>query len=226
MAIGILKNTINWALAAILAFGPVSVFLAVILEELLLPVPSAFVVVGAGFLLVPQGLSLIQFLERILFVIVIPASIANTLGAIITYGIGYHGGQPMIKKFHVVLRVTWNDIMEMKKEFGKGWRLWLSIAGLRAIPFFPVAMLSLTAGVLRIDWKKFMLAVFSSALVRNFVLAVAGWYLGSFYSSLAGNLNTVEDILFAILIGIILFMIYKNRSKVKSISDKLVREKS
>ena len=78
---------------SIRAYGPWSVFIGVIIESVIVPIPSPLIIMGAGFVLISADLKFIEALVPILLQIVLPGSIASTLGAYIGYGIGYFGGQ-------------------------------------------------------------------------------------------------------------------------------------
>ena len=52
-----LDGVVQWILVMIQAYGPYSVFVAVILEEILIPIPSPLVIMGAGFILIPAQLA-------------------------------------------------------------------------------------------------------------------------------------------------------------------------
>lgn len=209
----ILAGLIEWTLSIIQAYGPYSVFIAVLLEEVLIPIPSPLVIMAAGFLLIPADLAFWDAMARIFFVIVIPASIASTIGSFFTYGIGYYGGRPVVTKFHKFLGISWLDISKMEKRFGKKKKIWISIAVLRAIPFFPIAIVSVAAGVLRLSWKKYAVATFVGSIPRTFILAVIGWQLGAAYVSLARNLSEVENIIAAAVILILVYLLYRYRHK-------------
>src|SRR3989344_6158843 len=94
----ILDGLVQWILVMIQAYGPYSVFVAVILEEVLIPIPSPLVIMGAAFILIPANLAFWDAIREIFFVIVVPASIASTIGSFFTYGIGYYGGRPQVAK--------------------------------------------------------------------------------------------------------------------------------
>src|SRR3989338_5188535 len=208
-----LDGVVQWILVMIQAYGPYSVFVAVILEEILIPIPSPLVIMGAGFILIPAQLAFWDAMREIFFIIVIPASIASTIGSFFTYGIGYYGGRPLITKFQRFLGVNWVDIEKREKQFEKGRKVWISIAILRAIPFFPIAIVSLTSGVLRLSWKKYALATFIGSIPRTFILAVVGWKLGSAYVSFAGRLSEIESVLAVIVVAGIAFALYRYRHK-------------
>ncbi|MBS3051288.1 MAG: VTT domain-containing protein [Candidatus Aenigmarchaeota archaeon] len=198
----ILDGLVQWILVMIQAYGPYSVFVAVILEEVLIPIPSPLVIMGAAFILIPANLAFWDAIREIFFVIVVPASIASTIGSFFTYG--------MFQKF---LGVNWVDIQKKEKQFEKGKKVWTTIALLRAIPFFPIAIVSLTAGVLRLSWKKYALATFIGSIPRTFILAIIGWQLGSAYISIASRLSELESLLAVVVIAAIAYGLYRYRHK-------------
>src|SRR3989344_2263784 len=168
----IFSALVVWSVAFIHAYGPYSVFFIVILEEVLVPIPSPLVIMGAGFILVEPGLALWDAAVKVFFVIAIPAAVASTIGSFFVYGIGYYGGKPLIRKLNRFIGVSWRDVLREEKKIEKGKKIWTTIALLRAVPFFPIALVSLTSGVLRLDWKKYALATFIGSIPRTFMLGM------------------------------------------------------
>ncbi|MEK6887962.1 MAG: VTT domain-containing protein [Candidatus Aenigmatarchaeota archaeon] len=209
----ILSGLVTWVLSIIHAYGAFSVFIVVILEELLLPVPSPLVIMGASFILIPPDIAFWDAMSRIFFTIVIPASIASTIGSFFAYGIGYFGGRRLVTKFHKFLRISWATVEAQEKKLEKGRKTWITIAILRAIPFFPIAIVSLSAGVLRLSWKKYAVATFIGSIPRTFILSLVGWELGSAYVTIAGKLNLMENILTVIVVIAIIYALYRYRHK-------------
>ncbi|HLD39059.1 MAG TPA: VTT domain-containing protein [archaeon] len=209
----ILSGLVAWVLSFVHAYGAFSVFIVVILEELLLPVPSPLVIMGASFILIPSDIAFWDAVSRIFFNIVIPASIASTIGSFFAYGIGYFGGRRLVMKFHKFLRISWETVEIQEKKMEKGNKVWVTIAVLRAIPFFPIAIVSLSAGVLRLSWKKYAVATFIGSIPRTFILGLVGWELGSAYVSIAGKLNMLEQIVTVIVVVAIIYMLYRYRHK-------------
>jgi len=209
----ILSGLVVWVLSFIYAYGAFSVFIVVILEELLLPVPSPLVIMGASFILIPSDIAFWDAASRIFFTIVIPASIASTIGSFFAYGIGYFGGRKLVMKFHKFLRISWATVEAQEKKLEKGNKVWVTIAILRAIPFFPIAIVSLSAGVLRLSWKKYAVATFIGSIPRTFILGLVGWELGSAYVIIAGKLNMLEQIVTVIVVVAIIYALYRYRHK-------------
>lgn len=208
-----ISGLIVWMLSLVKAYGVWSVFFIVILEELLIPIPSPLVIMGAGYLLIPAGISINQALWYAFWLIALPASIASTIGSFFTYSIGYYGGKPLIIKMRKFLRISWNDVKNSEKRLEKGGKVWATIFVLRAIPFFPIAIVSLAAGVLRLSWKKYAIATFFGSIPRTFILAFVGWWVGSEFIIFAESLDILGIIFWLAILVVILYLFYRFRHK-------------
>jgi membrane protein YqaA with SNARE-associated domain len=135
---------LNWILASIRAYGPWSVFAGVIIESVIVPIPSPLIIMGAGFVLIDPNLTFLQALAPIALQIVLPGAVASTLGAYIGYGIGYGGGKPMVDRWEKFLGFSWRDVEPLEQRF-RGGRVNTSIFLLRALPIFPLSVISATS---------------------------------------------------------------------------------
>jgi membrane protein DedA with SNARE-associated domain len=144
----------------------------------------------------------------------LPGSIASTLGAYIGYGIGYFGGKPMIDRWKGFLGFSWADVESMERRF-KSSGVRASIFFLRALPIFPLSVISAAAGLLRLPVKQFSLWTFYGAIPRCLLLAYLGWGLGETYQGIAKGIDRAESVVSALLIILILAAIIWLRSRVR-----------
>ncbi len=203
----------QWSTSFVQAYGPYSVFLIVLLEELLLPIPSPIVLMGAGFLMIEPGLALADAVSKIFLVIVLPASLASMIGAFFIYGIGYLGGRPVINRLRPFLGISWDDVKKTEQKLENKKRTWITIALCRATPFFPIAIISLFSGVLRLSKKKFAIATFIGSIPRTFIMAFIGWRLGESYTLLAEQVSMAENLILIIVVAILLILAYFYRHR-------------
>jgi membrane protein DedA with SNARE-associated domain len=210
----IVTEILNWIMESIRAYGPWSVFVGVIIESVIVPIPSPLIIMGAGFVLISPELKFIQALPPILLQIVIPGSIASTLGAYIGYGIGYFGGKPMIERWKRFLGFNWSDVEAMENRFASS-GIKASIFFLRALPIFPLSVISAAAGLLRLPLQQFSLWTFYGTIPRCLLLAYLGWGLGETYQSIAKGIDRAESIVSALLILLILGAIIWLRQRVR-----------
>jgi membrane protein DedA with SNARE-associated domain len=209
-----LADILTWIMESIRAYGPWSVFIGVIIESVIVPIPSPLIIMGAGFVLISADFKFFEALAPILLQIVLPGSIASTLGAYVGYAIGYFGGKPMIDRWKGFLGFSWADVEAMERKF-KSSGIKASIFFLRALPIFPLSVISAAAGLLRLPLKEFSLWTFYGTIPRCLLLAYLGWGLGETYQSIARGIDRAESIVSAVLIVLILAGIIWLRSRVR-----------
>ncbi|MBI4249508.1 MAG: VTT domain-containing protein, partial [Elusimicrobia bacterium] len=140
--------TTQWIMSLLQTHGAAAVFIGVIIESIIVPIPSPLIIMGAGALLIEPGLSWSGALSPILARIVLPGAVASTVGAFFAYGIAYWGGKPLIDRLAPFLGFDWQDILRMEARLlGK---VELMIFTLRALPIVPLSLISAAAGVLRL----------------------------------------------------------------------------
>ena len=202
----VFESSLAWILAVLQAYGPLSVFVGIIIEEIIIPIPSPIVPMAAGALLVPAALPPLEAALHVLYVIVIPGSFAIVLGSFFAYAIGYFGGKEALAKLSF-LKVSWKDIENVHNRLEKK-NTWVSIAVLRALPIFPTSPVSFAAGVLRLSWKKYALATWIGSFPRLFFYGFVGWYFGSSYISFAEQLDIFENIGLGVLAALAIVLVY------------------
>jgi membrane protein DedA with SNARE-associated domain len=205
---------LNWIMESIRAHGAWSVFVGVIIESVIVPIPSPLIIMGAGFLLISPDQSFAQALAPILLQIVLPGAIASTLGAYIGYAIGYYGGKPLVDRWEKFLGFSWRDVELLERRFQAG-QVNALIFFLRALPIFPLSVISAAAGLLRLPLNQFSLWTFYGTLPRCLLLAYLGWGLGETYQQFAKGIDRAEGIVSGILILSILGVIIWLRARVR-----------
>ena len=204
----------NWIIEAIRQLGWVGVFIGVMIEAIIVPIPSPVIVMFAGFVLIEPHLALLPALGKIFLVIVIPASVAGSLGNYVVYWIAYAGGKPLIQRFEKYLGFSWEDVQHIRKKFHIAGSQALSIAVLRAIPIMPLSLISGAAGVLKLNWKRYGIASFIGMLFRNMLLAFLGWKLGELYFGLATKIDNMESFMTFTLIGLVIVIVLAYKLKI------------
>ena len=198
----------QWIMELMRAHGQFSVFIGVMIEQIIIPIPSPLIIMGAGAILIPAELSIPNAFLQILWIIVLPGSIASTLGSYIGYLISLYGGKALVDRLQRFLDVDWQEIENLEKRF-KGKKEALSIFFSRAIPVFPISLVSIFAGLLRIPIRPFTFYTFLGSIFRCFFLGFFGWWIGATYERVATRLDSVETIVsIVMLIGMGLVFIY------------------
>ena len=196
------------------AHGQLSVFIGVMIEQVIVPIPSPMIIMGAGAILISPELSILNGFLQILWLIVLPGAIASTLGSYIGYTISYYGGKALVIRFQRFLDVDWNQIERLEKRFqGKkeAWSLFLA----RAIPVFPISLVSIFSGLFRIPIRPFTLYTFLGSIFRCLFLGFVGWWAGATYEKMAGHIDSLETIISILMLiamgGILGYLYYKFR---------------
>ncbi|MCJ7642308.1 MAG: VTT domain-containing protein [Desulfobacterales bacterium] len=207
----------QWIMESMRAHGQLSVFVGVMIEQIIVPIPSPLIIMGAGAILILPDLSIPNALLQILWIIVLPGAIASTLGSYIGYMISYYGGKALVIRFQRFLDVNWDEIGNLEKRF-KGRKQAVSIFLSRAIPVFPISLVSIFAGLLRIPIKPFTLYTFLGSIFRCLFLGFVGWWIGATYEKVATRLDSAEtfiSILMLIGMAIVLWTLYRKFRKGK-----------
>ena len=210
-----MTEMIDWLMESIRAYGPWSVFAGVIIESVIVPIPSPLIIMGAGFILISSELSFLEALVPIALQIVLPGAIASTLGAYIGYAIGYYGGKPLVDQWERFLGFSWRDVEALERRFQSG-QVKNTIFFLRALPIFPLSVISAAAGLLRLPLNQFSVWTFYGTIPRCLLLAYMGWGLGETYQGFAKGIDRAEGIVSGILLVVILGAIVWLRARVKS----------
>lgn len=184
----------QWIMESMKAHGQLSVFIGVMIEQIIVPIPSPLIIMGAGAILISPEFSIPNAFLQILWIIVLPGTVASTLGSYIGYTISYYGGKALVVRFQRFLDVDWGEIENLEKRFHEK-REALSIFLLRAIPVFPISLVSIFAGLIRIPIRPFTLYTFLGSIFRCFSLGFVGWWVGTTYERVATHLDSVETII-------------------------------
>jgi membrane protein DedA with SNARE-associated domain len=204
----------QWIMESMRTHGQLSVFIGVMIEQIIVPIPSPLIIMGAGAILIPPGISIPNAFLQILWTIVLPGSIASTLGSYIGYMISFYGGKALVVRLQRFLDVDWDQIERLEKRF-QGKKEALSIFLSRAIPVFPISLVSIFAGLLRISIKPFTIYTFLGSIFRCFFLGFLGWWIGATYEKVATRFDSAETIAsIVMLIGMVAafgYLYYKFR---------------
>jgi membrane protein DedA with SNARE-associated domain len=210
----LISEITQWIMESMRTHGQLSVFIGVIIEQIIVPIPSPLIIMGAGAILIPHGISIPNAFLQILWIIVLPGSLASTLGSYIGYMISFYGGKALVLRFQRFLEVDWDQIERLEKRFQgrkEAWSIFLS----RAIPVFPISLVSIFAGLLRIPIKPFTIYTFLGSIFRCFFLGFFGWWIGATYEKAATRIDSVETIISIVMLigmGVVFgYLYYKFR---------------
>jgi membrane protein DedA with SNARE-associated domain len=213
-----ISDITQWIMELMRAHGQLSVFIGVIIEQIIVPIPSPLIVMGAGAILISPDLSIPSAFLQILWIIVLPGAIASTLGSYIGYLISYYGGKALVVRYQRFLGVDWKEIENLEKRF-RGKKEALSIFFSRAIPVFPISLVSIFAGLLRVPVRPFTFYTFLGSIFRCLFLGFVGWWIGATYEKVATHLDSVETIMSILMLigmgGVLGYLYYRFRKSTR-----------
>ena len=163
----------DWILSLLdnLNYGTVTFLM--MLESTVIPVPSELVVSPAAYHAAGGNLNV--------FLVILFATIGADLGATINYIGGYYLGRPIIYKF---ANSRWGHLcllnqekVEKSEKYFYNHGMAATITG-RLIPGIR-HLISIPAGIAKMNYWKFLLYTTIGAGVWNCILAALGWYLHS-----------------------------------------------
>ncbi|MBZ1356469.1 MAG: VTT domain-containing protein [Candidatus Nealsonbacteria bacterium] len=213
-----IENFITYIQSIISQYGAWGVFLATLIEEIIAPVPSPIVPLAAGFFLLPTSVSFTEIVLRGAFTIALPVSIGITIGSTLVYALGFFGGKPVIEKSKKWTGINWDDIEKSEARFTRGKGDEISLFVLRVLPIIPGVAISGFCGVVRYQFKKFIIITSLGAFVRAFVLGLVGWQVGELYVTYADMISKFEKYVLSVVFFLLLlsFLGYYIRKKIKA----------
>jgi len=186
----VFETVVQEILALIAEHGVIAVMLGMVIEEVVVPIPSPAIPMAAGALVV-DATALPAALLQILFLITIPASIASVVSSYFVYGVAYIGGKPVIQKYGRFLDIEWDEVQHLEKHFDSGNEGYY-VALFRAVPVVPLSLISGSAGLFRMNWKEYGFWSFVGMIPRNFVLAFIGWSVKDDFMAIASQIDTLS----------------------------------
>jgi membrane protein DedA with SNARE-associated domain len=190
----------QWIMETIRAHGAWSVFLGVLIEQIIVPIPSPAIIMGAGFILVPSSEPLLSAFGQLTLKVVLPGTLASTLGAWGGYYAGRFGGRLFVERFERYLGFGWDDVERMGKRVGER-GVAASMFFLRALPIVPLSLVSIVSGVLTAPLSTYLLWSFLGAIPRCYILGWLGWQLGASATAWAGGVNRFESVISLVIIA-------------------------
>jgi membrane protein DedA with SNARE-associated domain len=192
-----------------------TIFVLMLLESTVVPVPSEFVVTPAAYHAASGSLNV--------FLVVLFATIGADVGASINYFVALYVGRPVIYKF---ANSKWGKMcllnqekVEKSERYFDNHGVMATLTG-RLVPGIR-HLISIPAGLARMTYWKFLLYTTIGAGVWHAILAALGWYLHTIVPENQLN-DTIKEynhyIVFAILAIVviaILYVVVKNIIKAK-----------
>jgi membrane protein DedA with SNARE-associated domain len=183
------------------AVGYLGVMVAMAIESAMVPLPSELILPFAGFQVSDQ--SLIEPLTRgpwNFWIVVIAATIGNTIGSLIAYAIGAWGGRPFLERYGKYFLIRQHEIELADRFFDKYGSATAFFS--RLLPIVRT-FISFPAGVARMDLKKFIIYSTAGAFIWSALLVQLGVTLGQNWKQIRASLEPFDLLIAVIVFGLI-----------------------
>jgi len=190
--------------AAMSTGGYPVLFILMALESMIAPIPSEAVMPFAGYLAANARFSFLG--------VILVSSLASVLGSLVSYWMGIFGGRRFILRFGKYLLLDEEHLEWTEKWFKKSGEKTIFISR-----FVPVVrhLISIPAGIGRMNLKKFILYTFFGATLWNAFLAWLGLLLKERWEIIHHYSSQIDIIIVALLVIGISYFIYKLIKKSK-----------
>jgi membrane protein DedA with SNARE-associated domain len=181
------------------ATGYAGVFLLMVAESMVLPVPSEAVMPFAGFLVAEGSMSAVAAVGF--------ATLGSLVGSLLSYAIGRFGGRPFIAKYGKVLLLDASDLERADGFFRRRGAVTIFVSR-----FIPVVrhLISIPAGMGRMRLLPFCLFTVVGAALWNSFLTWCGFALRANWDAVLRYARLVDVGVLAILAGLVTLFVVRH----------------
>lgn len=202
----------HYIISLIEATNYVGIFILMFLESALIPIPSEITMPFSGFLAASGKLNF--------WGIVITGTLANLAGSLLAYYIGYLLEETiligLIKKYGKFLLITVDDYNKAYKWFTKYGDKIIFIS--RILPAVRT-VISLPAGVFKMNMKKFIIYTTVGCFIWSVFLTYIGFVLGENWNSLEKYFREFQ-ILIAVMFVLMVVFYINHKLKIVKLRNK------
>lgn len=184
------------------AYGYWAVALALLLENMGLPVPGETVLLLASFLAYSEHRLRLPY---VILVGICAATIGDNLG----FWIGSRGGRPLLERYHHIFHVPRSTFLSGEKMFERYGPPTVFLArfifGLRVVA-------GPLAGVLRMHWKRFAIYNFLGATFWVTSVSTIGYLFGRHWETLMRVFRRL-DVAIAAICAVLVFLLWRRYRK-------------
>jgi membrane protein DedA with SNARE-associated domain len=182
--------------------GYLGVLIAMAIESAMIPLPSELILPFAGFLVSdPSKVEPLTNGSWNFWIVVVAATIGNTIGSLIAYAIGAWGGRPFLERYGKYLLIRQHEIELADRFFEKYGSATAFFS--RLLPVVRT-FISFPAGVARMPLGRFIAYSTAGAFLWSALLVYAGTVLGSNWEQIRHALQPFD---LAIALGVVALVV-------------------
>ena len=182
------------------AVGYLGVAVAMAIESAMIPLPSELILPYAGFLVSdPTKVEPLTHGPWSFWIVVVVATIGNTIGSLIGYAIGAYGGRPFLSRWGRYLLIREDELDAADRFFARYGAATAFVS--RLLPVVRT-FISFPAGVARMPLPTFIAYTAAGAFLWSTGLVFAGTQLGSHWQDIRHTLQPFDTVMVAAVIVI------------------------
>lgn len=187
------------------SYGYVGMFLAMVLEAIIIVIPSELILATSG-ILASQGI--FSFFGAFL-----TGLVGSVFCAIALYFMGYYGGRPFIEKYGKYFFMKAEDLERADAWFSK-YGMFAAFLGRN----FPIVrtFISIPIGFTRLSFPKFVFYTTLGSIPWTYAFVYVGYHLGNNWVVLKNFTSKMKFPIYLILLFLIIRYLYKKLKGAKS----------
>ncbi|MGC9138537.1 MAG: DedA family protein [Thermoplasmata archaeon] len=186
-------------------YGYAAIFFLMLLESMMLPIPSEVVIPFGGYLAYKGVLNI--------YGVILSATLGGLAGSYLAFLIGYYGGRHFIIKYGKYMLIDRENMERAERWFSRYGSI--SVFTTRLVPVIRT-FISLPAGIARMDTYRFLLYTFLGSLIWSIFLGVFGYLLKERWTIIFTAFSRLDPVIVGIgiaILGYIIYKLYKNYKK-------------
>jgi membrane protein DedA with SNARE-associated domain len=188
------------------AVGYIGVLVAMAIESAMVPLPSELILPYAGFLISdPSKLEPLTHGPWGFWIVVLAATVGNTLGSLISYAIGAYGGRPFLERYGRYLLIRPHEIELADAFFARRGNLTVFIG--RLLPIVRT-FISFPAGVARMPLGPFVLYSTAGAFLWSTLLVWGGTVVGAHWADIRHALQPFDLVIAALAVILVVLFVW------------------
>jgi membrane protein DedA with SNARE-associated domain len=188
------------------AVGYLGVTIAMAIESAMIPLPSELILPFAGFLVSdPSRIEPLTHGPWNFWLVVIAATIGNTLGSLVGYAIGAWGGRPFLQRYGRYLLIRPHEI-ELAERFFDRYGAATAFFS-RLLPIVRT-FISFPAGVARMPLRTFIVYSTAGAFIWSTLLVYAGTVLGSNWVKIRETLQPFDLLIAVGVVALVVLFVW------------------
>src|SRR5215831_250028 len=206
--IEVLSPIVQFITSTISGLGYGGIFILMVLESALIPIPSEIIMPFSGFLVSAGKMGAVG--------VILAGSFGNLVGSIATYFLGIKLGRAFLIKYGKYILFRPHHLVFTEQLFHKYGERIVFVG--RLLPVVRT-YISLPAGIGRTNFFKFVVYTLAGSLIWNTILTYAGIQLGRNWKHIDQYSRYLDIIAVVAVIAFVVWIVY-NRMKARTITSK------